>query len=440
VSLLFRSAPVEKRGTNVAAQAEAMKANMFGLGFTYQVDQESSLRHDAIWSCRMRIAQDVSMLPVDVVRYTNGQRQEVATPQIIAAPSSYIPALDWRFQVIDSWLGWGNAWGKVTAVTPDGRYPARIEILNPADVSVQSIGDQLVISVLGERLDLWPVGPLWHVPAYTLPGRWVGLSPIQMHAVKISGAIAAEQFGVNFFKDGAHPSALISTPGNPGDAKAESLKQRIMDIVRGGSREPLIMPKDTTYTPLQVNPHDSQFIETQRYSVEQICRIYGEDPADHGASAGGSSVTYANRIDAEAARIKRRQFWVTKLQDALTGLLPRPQVVKLNTSAYLMMTPLERHQLHALRLANRTETVNEVRLVEDQEPFGPEFDTPGIPKSDTESRSVGVAEAVQKVYLGVGSVVTSDEARKIVNAYGGELEVPGPADLAAAPTDGGTPA
>ncbi|MEN1262966.1 phage portal protein, partial [Pseudomonas aeruginosa] len=35
-------------------------------------------------------------------------------------------------------------------------------------------------------------------------------------------------------------------------------------------------------------------------------------------------------------------------------------------------------------------------------------------------------EAVQKVYLGVGKMLTADEARELVNRYGAGLPVPGP--------------
>ena len=87
--------------------------------------------------------------------------------------------------------------------------------------------------------------------------------------------------------------------------------------------------------------------------------------------------------DADLARYKRRQFWVTKLQKALTGMVPDGVTVRLNTSSALMMTTMERHELHRLRLESRTQTVNGVRRIEDETPFGPEFDVPGIPTPET---------------------------------------------------------
>lgn len=369
-SILFRSRPTEQRAVLPPELVARINAGMYG---SY-VDSESAMRHDAVWSCRTRIAQDVSMMPVDVVRYQAGQRVEVSPmPQIIAAPSSRVDALDWRYQVIDAWLGDGNAWGLITSRTATG-LPTRIELLAHSEVKVRD--DRYYVD--GAEEFLWPVGRLWHVPAYTLPGQTLGLSPIAYHRHTIESGLNAGKFGSDFFVAGGVPSSILTVDSQPDEAQAKRLKQKLLEITRG-NREPLVLPKGTEYKQISVSPTDSQFIDTQRYTGEQVCRIFGEDPADHGMSAGGTSMTYANRSDADLARYKRRQFWVTKLQVALTALVPRPQVVRLNTSSSLMMTARERHELHGIRLAARTRTVNEIRLLEDEMPFGPEFDVPGIP-------------------------------------------------------------
>jgi HK97 family phage portal protein len=395
VSLIRRhSAPTEQR-LSFQGYASLLTGNS-GLGS--DVTADSAMRHDAVWSCRTRIAQDVSMMPVDVVRYVNGTRQDVSpAPQIIAAPSVYASPMDWRYQVVDSWLGWGNAWGLVTGRSVNGLYPTRIELQNPASVVVRDTPDGPTFFVNKVEHFLFPVGDLWHVPAYTTPGSLLGLSPIAYHRLAISTGLEAQRFGNGFFQDGGHPNAIVGVEGTPTEEQAKSLKDKLLGITRG-NRELIVMPKSTTYTQLSVNPDDSQFIETMRYSVEQVCRIFGEDPADHGASAGGSSLTYANRSDADLARFKRRQFWVTKLQDALTALIPRPQVVKLNTASSLMMTTRERHEVHKIRLDSQTITVNEVRKIEDEPPFeGAEFDVPTAPKPAPAAVSPARSEPVINV-------------------------------------------
>ena len=384
MSLLRRHADKVEERLSVDGYFRLLTATGSGAAVT----ADSAMRHDAVWSCRTRIAQDVSMMPVDVVRYVGGTRQTVdQVPQIIAAPSVTATPMDWRYQVIDSWLGWGNAWGIVTARSTNGLYPTRIELQSPSSVVVRDHADGPKFFVNNVEHMLFPVGDLWHVPAYTSPGQLLGLSPIQYHRITISSGLEAQRFGNGFFQDGGHPNAIVGVEGTPTDDQAKSLKDKLMGITRG-NRELIVLPKSTTYTQLSVNPDDSQFIETMRYSVEQICRIFGEDPADHGASAGGSSITYANRSDADLARFKRRQFWVTKLQDALTAMIPRPQVVRLNTSSSLMMTTKERHEVHKLRLESQTITVNEVRRIEDDPPFAdPQFDSPPPPRQAAQPAS-----------------------------------------------------
>ena len=210
-----------------------------------------------------------------------------------------------------------------------------------------------------------------------MPGSFLGLSPIAYHAQTIRAGLGAEKFGSEFFESGGHPHTLLAPERDPGPEAAKTLKERFLSAARG--RDVVVLPQSTNLHQIQTNPSDSQFIDTMRYSAEQICRIFGEDPADYGIGSAGSTITYANRSDADLARFKRRQYWVVKLQELLTTMLPRPQVVRLNTSSSLMMTAGERWALIDLRLKNRTMTVNEARTIEDETPFGPEFDEPGIP-------------------------------------------------------------
>lgn len=385
MSILFRDQPERglERSTvrlppgygsiDIAAQMRGSSA--------VSVTNDTAMRHDAVWSCRTRIAEDVAMMPVDVIYYDGGARREVSPlPQIIAAPSTMTSsAMDWRYQIVMSWTGSGNAWGIVTSTTPDRMLPTRIELKDESAVRFQTGGGVVRIFVDNVEEELWPVGRLWHSPAYTMPGRLLGLSPIQYHATAIGKGMAAGLHGFQYFSDGAHPTSVWKLKGANAE-QAASFKQRLMDLARG-NREPLTVDADAVAMErLQSNPTDSQFLDTERYSVEQVCRIYNCDPADHGSSSGGSAITYANRTDSDLARLKRRQFWVTKMQEVLSSFLPDPMMARLNTSSYLMMTARERHDLHKVRLDSKTITVNEIRRIEDEEPFAdPEFDEPGIP-------------------------------------------------------------
>lgn len=376
MSLLFRSRD-ETRSTVRIPVEYLHRAN--GGGGVY-VNADSAMRQDAVWGCVTKISQDISLLPPDVFYREGGVKREVdPKPQIIAAPSVNAKPLDWRYQVLASWLTAGDAWGLVTQTDSNMEYAQRIELVSPSDIRVDSISGRTRYYVKNVEHDLWPMGDLWHEPAYTMPGHILGLSPIEYHAASIGIALTAQKYGADYLAAGG-PTALVQPEGQLDEPQAIKLKNRLMNLTRG-TREPLVLPATTKYTPIQINPAESQFLDTMRYSSEQIIgRVYLEDPADYGLSMGGKGITYSNRVDADLARFKRRQFWVTKLQTLLDDLLPPRQFVKLNTSAALMMTPKERHEVHALRLKSETTTVNDVRDIEDEPRFvDPKFDQPGIP-------------------------------------------------------------
>ena len=184
------------------------------------------------------------MMPVDVVRYEGKRRRPVTpVPQIIAAPSAFHRALDWRQQVIRSWLDAGNAWGLVTQTTPNAAYPTRIELQNPDDVvPAPEVRDGPAFRIRGEVHYLWPVGDLWHRPAYTMPGSFIGVSPLRLHAETIGTGLAAAKFGAEFVtvpegldrrtKEGkalwAELTASGRTPLSHGDAELIGIQKKII--------------------------------------------------------------------------------------------------------------------------------------------------------------------------------------------------------------------
>lgn len=136
--------------------------------------------------------------------------------------------------------------------------------------------------------------------------------------------------------------------------------------------EPSLLPASITYTPIQVTPEDAQFIEAQRFSVEQIARFFRVPPEMVGAATSGSNVTYANveqrGIDFLTYSIAPR---LVRFEEALSSLLAAPQVVKFNTAALLRTDLKSRYDAHAVGLSNGFLTVDEVREIEDRAPITP---------------------------------------------------------------------
>jgi HK97 family phage portal protein len=345
---------------------------------------EEACRDAATWACLHIKAKNIASLPIDQVRYVGSgrtkRRVEVAKSALIRRPSVMVPTLRyWVYQASWSMFADGNTFGLVNAVDAMAR-PSQIDLLAPEDVTERKVVDgvpQAKVKGVG-IVRVFPFGELWHMPGEVLaPGSPFGLSPIGYGARVTGTALAAERFGGQFFTRGGHPTGILTVPGQP---TAEQSKSLLEWLTNKDKREPLVLPSGTTYESVQIDPKDSQFIELMRYTVEQTCRRHGVPPSMVYAAVSGQSVTYANVSQADLAFLKHTlSYPIDLIEDALSALVPAPQVIKVNRDAILEGDVEQRERILDIQLKNRTRTVNEVRALRDEDPFGPEYDEPGTP-------------------------------------------------------------
>lgn len=346
------------------------------------VDRTRALRNAAAWACLDVKASSVAETPVDVVRYSGRRRIPVTpTPSLIAEPSALVTQDVWLYQL--AWSGFtdGNVFGFVTSVDANGR-PTSIETIDPVDVNRRKVvNGRAEVYVGNDRHLLWPFGDVWHVPLGPVqPGSPFALSPLDHASTAIGTSLASEDFGGRFFVDGGHPAAIIRATQDLNAEQAKAIKSSFVNATRG-NREPAVLGAGLEYEAISVDPKDSQFIDLMRFEVEQVCRFFRVPPSMVYGAVSGENVTYTNATQADLHYLKHSLSGpLTRIERALTALLPRPQVVKFNRDAILRSDPLTRAQVQEIRLRNKTVTVNEVRAIEDELPFpDPEFDRPGVP-------------------------------------------------------------
>ncbi|MFE9098497.1 phage portal protein [Streptomyces sp. NPDC007264] len=331
---------------------------------------EASLQKVAVWSAVDLIASLVATLPVDVYEGTGSSRREVAPPRILEDPSGEGYGLgDWVYQYMMSLLLRGNTYGK-TAERDRLGNPTQIVLYHPDEV--QGWRDlktgQPTWRVCGEILEAADAGDMWHQRAYTVPGRLLGLSPVQHHATTIGLGIAAARFGRQWFEDGAHPSGLLTNEQALKPEQARTAKERFMAALRG-TREPVVLGQGWKFQAIQVAPEESQFLETQKYTAAECARIYGPGVPEILGYETGGSMTYANveqrSLDLLTYSLDR---WLVRTERMFSSLLPPAQFVKINRGALARTDLLTRFKAHALSLQNRWAVPNEVRDLEDMPP------------------------------------------------------------------------
>lgn len=383
-----RSAPTEARSTvDLSAYAHLWQAQWAGTYSPVPVNVQNAVTHAASSACIDALATSVSTLPMDAVRQRGKARIPVAKPPpLIASPSALVLPDVWKYQLVDSMLTDGNGFGFVQGLDSLQR-PTSIELLDPANVVHRRVERGVpMVTIAGDGDHaLYPFGDVWHIPGkYSKAGTPFAESPIRRAAATIGSALAAREFGSRFFGDGGHPGGLVTSDQDLDADQAGRIKSAVVNAWRG-NREPAVLGAGLTYTPLMVDPNDSQFIDLMRFATEEACRFWRVPPSMVFAAVSGSSVTYANVSQADLHYLKHSlEGLLCRIEIAMSALISRPLFVRFNRNAFLRSDPETRWGVHDLRLKNKTTSINEVRALEDEEPFVDDtFDAPGIPGGAT---------------------------------------------------------
>lgn len=355
----------------------------WGYGWTKGGGAYEALRNAAVWACVDVLCSSVADTPIGAVREAGDARIPVTpTPSLIREPSALVDSDVWLYQLMHSMLSDGNGWGQVTSVDQRTQRPTTIETLNPANVTERAVkGGVVQAKVAGTLMQAYPHGDLWHLPGRMIPpGTPFGLSPVEYARKSIDSSLSAEEFGYRFFTDGGHPSSIIYADRELTKEQATGIKQSFVEATRG-SREPAVFGTGLKHEKVSVDPNDSQFLDLQRFAVEQACRFFRVPPSMAYAAVSGQSVTYANVSQADLDFLKRSlERYLVRFETALTRLIPTPHFARFNRNALLRSDPHARYLIHKIALETHMESVNEGRALEDLAPWpDPIYDKPGIP-------------------------------------------------------------
>ncbi|KOG73547.1 phage portal protein [Streptomyces antibioticus] len=330
------------------------------------VTNDTALRHSAVWACLRLRANLISTMPVDLYRKVNGIQVEVPKPAVLVTPGGdEVEMPEWLYSSQFELDRSGNSVGLITA--RDGlNLPARIELVPSSDVSVRVRKGKKQYRIAGT---LYEPDEVWHEKQYTVPGLPVGLSPIAYAAWSISEYLSIQQFAMDWFRNGAIPSAhLKNTAKQLTPEQADGAKQRFKAAVM--NRDLFVTGNDWDYDMIQAEQAGADWIQAKQFGIGDIARFF-DCPSDLiDAAVSGSSVTYANMTQ------RNLQFLVMSLgpavsrrENALSRLSSRPRFVKLNRNALLAMDPQTQAQVLKTRIDSRTLTPSEARALYDQPPL-----------------------------------------------------------------------
>lgn len=332
------------------------------------VDPDTAARHGAVFACTDLIGRLISTLPVHEHTKAGGVQRTLPTPPILDKPDGELDISNWLYQVIDSLLKRGNAYGLIQSYDNRG-WPAQIMTVHPDCVSYQRKGrlGPIEWKLEGEPIDKWPAGNLWHMPAYTVPGSPIGLSPIRFAALTIGVGLGVQRFAAQWFRDGMVPAGLLTNEDEVPAPIRDLVKQMWRDALMG-NREPVVLGDGWKYEQVSIAPEESQFLDTIQANDAQVSRFFGVNVEDiGGVRPGGSSVLYQNQEHTEIhALVRTINPWLVRLERALTAIRPRPRFVKINPDALLRVDAMTRAKVHDIGIRGGWRSPDEVRGLEDE--------------------------------------------------------------------------
>ncbi len=386
--------------------------------------QERALRLAPVYAATRLLADSVASLPMKSYLVAGEERLPSPLPELFRQPAAVGTRYNWLHRAMTSLTLRGNAYGLIVARDAMG-LPSQIEWLHPDDVT---IGDNLapvpVWYFQGRRMD---DGQMFHIPAYTLPGQTLGLSPIAYFASTTETGLLAQQFGRDWFANGSTPSAVLETDMEVSKDSADILKARFKDAAAG--RDVVALGGGVKYRPISVPANESQFLETIKATANEVAAIYGVPPEKVGGETGGS-LTYAtveqNSIDFLTWTLRP---WLARLEMAFSMLRPPVEEVRFNADAMIRTDLRTRYEAHGMALDQGWRNRDEVRAIENEAPLPNGLGQTYLPLSSAFSVSLdpvqanarNIVEMIQKVGSGVGVMLSADEARAILNQAGATL-------------------
>jgi HK97 family phage portal protein len=312
------------------------------------VDGSNSLAIPAVWDCISLVSDYVAGLPVSLqAADPAGGFQTMPVPDLLRDPWPEWTPYEWKFAMQASLMFGGNAYGHMSDFDGAG-YPRMIQPVDATKVIVRRAKDKPV-EYLFDRVRI-PTQEVFHLRNFVLPGALVGFSPIEVHAMTLGIQLAAEKFGAEFFAADGHPTAVLQSDLPVDEKQANKIKARILAKL-SGSREPIILGAGTKWVPIQIAPNESQFLETMKFGVNQVCRIFHVPAEMVGGAADGSSVTYAN-IESRDLTFQTYGVmpWTERWSQSLTALIPGTNQVRFDLDARLRADMVARYQAYAVGL------------------------------------------------------------------------------------------
>ena len=344
-------------------------------------------------------------------------------------------------------IAWGLLHGNgIGFIAGEGGRPIGMFPMTPGSVKVARLeSGELVYPYTTPRGEQGVLFPHEVFHFRTLGTALWGHSPLSLFNDTFGNGIGMTRYQGHHFQNDARPSGVLATDKKTTQGMRDNLRDEWYTQHRGidNANKIAILWEGVTWTPTSVTNEQAQFLESRKYYREEVAGIFNIPQHLLGAmenSAVRANIEEQNRTFVGNTLIPHDTTWSQETQQKLLpsslnwngARAPIKQItVKHNFKAMLRGDLPSRYAAYAVARQWGWASANDVLRLEDQDEIGPAGDVYLVPLNmvnaealvatnpdalvETDDDGMPTVEAVQKVYLGVGTVITAEEAREILN-------------------------
>lgn len=276
----------EKREVQVPQSAPNF-LEVFGITGSAAVSMEDALGVPAVWAAINFLSGTIAGLPLNVYeKKADGTKIKVrataANPVVSMlhdAVNDECSSFQWRYDMFS------------TGVLTEGRFATYIE----RNAQGKPINLYPIVGAVVERLPngqkrykqtvkgtdkFYPAADVIDVPFMLKSDLLSHRSPLRQCAVAIGKAVNSNDYGSKLFKNGGLPAFTLQGPFGSEKAAgraADNVADATKEAARKGANV-LAIPVGHKLEPLGSDPEKMQLVETQRFAVEEVARIYSLPP------------------------------------------------------------------------------------------------------------------------------------------------------------------
>ena len=287
------------------------------------VTARSAIQLSTVYACVRVISETVASLPLNVFEVTErGGVKALEHPLqrlLHDEPNPEMTSFVWRETMLSHLLLWGNSYCQIIRTDRNGIVGLYPLLPDHMEVDRDSKGRLTYTYTTGEgRIVRLAPEEVLHIPGLGFDGV-MGYSPIALEKSAVGLSIAAEEYGSKFFGNGAMPSGVLTHPNTVKDPK------RLRDswnAAYGGSANSgkvAILEESMSFTPISIPNDAAQFLETRKFQVTEICRIFRVPPHMIGDL---ERATFSN-IESQniSFAVNTIRLWLVRIEQAMNRAL-----------------------------------------------------------------------------------------------------------------------